>query len=196
MPSPPRSPAATGLSRQALDAQVRAALGAGERQRAYELLLRGFGGEIYGFLFGVLRDRDIADDLYQDLALVTWRQLEGFEGRSSLRTWLYGIAHNLLRQRRKRYSQQHVARLNTSSAERICSPSNESPTRRVLSQELGRLLEMLHPAERELLIMRSERGLSFQEIGEVLGISEESAKKRFQRSRDRLRQLVLPEDEA
>jgi RNA polymerase sigma-70 factor (ECF subfamily) len=54
-------------------------------------------------------DADVRRDLLQDIHIALWRSFEGFDGRCSLRTWVYRVAHNtaashVIRQRRKSVS--------------------------------------------------------------------------------------------
>ncbi|MHC4854118.1 MAG: sigma-70 family RNA polymerase sigma factor, partial [Planctomycetota bacterium] len=51
-------------------------------------------------------------------------------------------------------------------------------------------LDLLEPAQREIIVLRQWEGLSFQEIGERLGITENTARMRFQRAVQRLAQIV------
>jgi len=65
----------------------------------------------------------------------------------------------------------------------------DGPTLQVLSM-LQLALELLEPAEREIVLGRQWQGLTFKELGEGLGISEEAARKRFDRAVAHLAQLV------
>lgn len=83
------------------DSDLRAALLRGEREAA-DALVEAHGDAVFEFvLLRVGRDRALAEDLTQETLLEALGAIERFEGRSSLRTWLMGIARNKLRSSRR-----------------------------------------------------------------------------------------------
>src|SRR5689334_9983246 len=72
-------------------AVARARSGDGE---AFRQLTEGYRQELQVHCYRILGSAHDAEDLLQETLLAAWRGLEGFEGRSSLRTWLYRIATN------------------------------------------------------------------------------------------------------
>jgi RNA polymerase sigma-70 factor (ECF subfamily) len=72
---------------------------AGSLTRLYER----YAGPLYGYLYRLAGDRMTAEEILQDTMLAVWRSAAGFDGRSKVSTWLFGVArrqaHNRLRNR-------------------------------------------------------------------------------------------------
>lgn len=134
-----------------------------------------------------LDEHELAD-LGQEVLIVVWRKLSEFDGKSSLESWVYRIAFytlmNAVRSRRRRgivalgFEETHVA---GREGER------ESPWDVEL---LHSALQALPEAERELLELKHFEELTFVEIGERQGISDNTAKTRYYRARVHLQQQL------
>lgn len=184
------SPLSLSDAKQGFEKKIEALVSQQRCDEACQAILARYGAELLAFLTRSMLDPSLAEDLYQDLAVALLEGLPSFGRRSSVRTWTYAIAHHLIKQWRRRYSRRHVERLDTDRAREHQNPNSISPTADLVRDEVGKLLAQLGVTDREVLVLRTEQDLNYAEIGEVLGISEESAKKRFQRARARLQQLV------
>src|SRR5262245_49104366 len=71
-----------------------AALDAGEIDQALNALIEGCGRAILAYCIARIGDHDIANDVAQEVFVAIWKALPGFRGESSLRTWIFVIAHN------------------------------------------------------------------------------------------------------
>jgi len=117
-------------------------------------------------------DPDLRRDLLQDIHVALWRSFEGFDGRCSLRTWIYRVAHNvgashILRQRRTRSQ----ALVGLEELENL--PDNNSGQRADRNQALNRLLSLvqrLKPLDRHVILSYLE-GLDAASIGDITGLS-------------------------
>ncbi len=118
-------------------------------------------------------DAEARQDLVQDIHLALWRSLPGFDGRCSLRTWVYRVAHNtaahhIARQCRGRRARQ--ATLEELSA----LPGDDDPEaavgeRRALARIMG-LIHQLAQTDRQVLLLYLE-DVDAAGIGEVTGLS-------------------------
>src|SRR6185437_2726029 len=73
-------------------------------EAAFVAAIQRYHGPLLRLAMAYVRDRDAAEDVVQEAWLTAIRQLERFEGRSSLRTWISGIVINLARARRRKES--------------------------------------------------------------------------------------------
>jgi RNA polymerase sigma-70 factor (ECF subfamily) len=140
---------------------------------------------------GFVRDEDVAQDVVQDAFLKAFRGLSGFRADASFRTWLLTITANeakgALRKtsRRKETALEDAGEVGSEAA----GPAHEA----VVQQEASRarrMLERLPEKQRLSVTLRVEEGLSFREIGEVIGSSEGAARVNYFHGIRRLRELL------
>ncbi len=167
---------------------------AGE-EAAFEELIRRHQQRVFGLVTGILRRRDDAEDVVQQVFLKVFVSLKRFDQRSAFSTWLYKISVNecwdYLRKRKVRpltyeadLSEDQVSRLDgVASAER----PPENPSDRAEARDLlERLLEKLPEEDRQLLMLKEVEGFSVQELAEMLDLNVNTVKVRLFRSRARL----------
>jgi RNA polymerase sigma-70 factor (ECF subfamily) len=144
------------------------------RERAlYDDAAAQFGGAIDRLVRSYERDPERQRDLRQEIHLALWRSLARFDGRCSLRTWTFRVAHNvgatfILRQRRARTSTLISLEELDDIAEP--NPAEEALDRGLLVQRLYALIERLAPSDRELVLLYLE-GFDATAIAEVTGLS-------------------------
>jgi RNA polymerase sigma-70 factor (ECF subfamily) len=77
-----------------IDARVLELVRAERRDEAIGLLLPVFRRRVFGLAYSLLRNRDAAEDVTQEVFINIWRALPRFDGRASLSTWIYAITRN------------------------------------------------------------------------------------------------------
>jgi RNA polymerase sigma-70 factor (ECF subfamily) len=139
----------------------------------------------FGFVWRYAANRRIApmaiDDVVQEVFVVVHNRLPSFEGRSSLRTWLAGIAHNVvrgyLRKPGNRAAGEHLENEEQVRAEG-CSPA-EALERKAAILLLDQMLDKMTGLQREVFILCEIEELSGVEIAEVLGVNENTLRTRL-----------------
>jgi RNA polymerase sigma-70 factor (ECF subfamily) len=118
-------------------------------------------------------DADARRDLAQDIQLALWRSFEGFDGRCSLRTWVYRVAHNaaashVMRQRRAKTA----ILVGLEEIEALPDPRDEQRVadQRMALERLLALIRRLHPLDRQVILSYLE-GLDAASVSEITGIS-------------------------
>jgi RNA polymerase sigma-70 factor (ECF subfamily) len=152
----------------------------------------------------------VADDVVQDTWLTVVRGIKGFEGRSSLKTWAYGILVNVARRRAQREGRTVPFAAvgggdwpGTVGLERLQHPAlgtgywpsaptwGRDPSDASVAAETRevvlRALQMLGPAQREVMTLRDIEGWSGPEVSEVLGISDVNQRTLLHRARVKVR---------
>ena len=100
-------------ARAKLEGDARNLCRRGDHSGAATLAVKGYGPELFGFLVAVLHDDVEAGEVFAELAEALWRGLPTFAWESSLRTWSYAIARNLIRTRRRDAARRRRHRPNT-----------------------------------------------------------------------------------
>ncbi len=142
---------------------------------------------IYRFLAALTGDPDVAEELTQETFLQAILSLPRFRRESSLTTWLYAIARNQYRKRVARESRKPPLEPPAIP----CGPPDEVAERREERHRLFRALAALPEAHREALVLREYEGLSYAQIGQVLGRSETWARVTCFRARRMLKEAYL-----
>jgi RNA polymerase sigma-70 factor (ECF subfamily) len=118
-------------------------------------------------------DAEICRDLLQEIHIALWRSFEGFDGRCSLRTWVYRVAHNtaashVISQRRKK-SQTFIG-LEELESVPDHREGEQAADRRHALERLWELVQNLEPLDRQVILSYLE-GLDAASISEITGIS-------------------------
>jgi len=176
-----------------------------------------FRRELLAHCYRMLGSIQDAEDLVQETYLRAWRSYGGFEGRSSVRTWLYQIATNaclteLARHTRRvlpsglcdpepdpgAYPEEAGTEVNwlEPMPDAMVAPDSADPAVIVAAREGLRLaliasLQYLPPRQRAVLVMRDVLAFPASEVAVMLGITTVSVKSALQRARARLRNLDL-----
>jgi RNA polymerase sigma-70 factor (ECF subfamily) len=130
----------------------------------------GFGAALERLARGYEINPDGRRDLLQEIHLALWRSLEGFDGRCSMRTWVYRVAHNVasthvLRERR--------ARVFVGLEEMdlpVAADAEREVGRHLALERLLTLIHQLPPLDRQVILSFLE-GLDAAAISEVTGLS-------------------------
>jgi RNA polymerase sigma-70 factor (ECF subfamily) len=180
------------------EAKVLGSLDAGDVKGAATEAIRGYGPQVLGYLTAVLKDEDDARDVFSQFAEDLWRGLPGFRRECSLRAWAFKVAwHAASRYARDPYRRRHRPILTTEASKIAASVrstmSTYAPGGR--ADRLLKLREALDPEEQTLLILRVDKGLSWEDVAQVLStegtpVAAAALRKRFERLKDKLARLA------
>ena len=123
-------------------------------------------------------------DLFQETLYQLWRSYPSFQGRSHVATWVYRVALNtaITAVRKKRRTPEHVP-LNEDSGHGTISTHDPEPDLRV--DVLYRAMDALTPIERALVMLYLD-DISYQEMADILGLSESNIGVKLNRIRSKL----------
>jgi RNA polymerase sigma-70 factor (ECF subfamily) len=153
---------------------------------AYRELVARFGPRLRYFLLKLSPRIDRVDDLVQETWLDVLRQLPRLEDAGAFRTWLYRIAHGKAMLEGRRNSRQPET---TSDIDRVAETAEESFSADDAAA-IHRALDQLEPRQREVLVLRFLEGLSYDEIGQIVGCPVGTVRSRIHYAKARLQQLV------
>jgi len=177
-------------------------------EQAFALLIAQYSHPIYSLIARSLRDPADAADVTQEVFVKVFRNISGFHGEASLRTWIYRIAlHEASNQRRwwGRHKRQELtidAPFDNDEGETFCladalATRDASPfdcaARSEVRARVEAALRTIPEVFREVVILREIEGFGYEEIAEILNVNIGTVKSRLTRGRAALR-LALVND--
>jgi RNA polymerase sigma-70 factor, ECF subfamily len=163
--------------------------------RAFEEIVERTYRHVYTQALRLVGDRQDAEDVAQEAYLRVFRGLPGFRGDAQFETWLHRIVVNSAMshlRRRRRFGELQFEEPEEPARE-VAGP--DRPADQALDrQELARALETLPLGLRVVVVLKDVYGLSHQEIGEHLGVSDGAVKVRLHRARRRLQARLSEAD--
>jgi RNA polymerase sigma-70 factor (ECF subfamily) len=192
------------LSRE--DASLVEGLRAGD-EAAFRALMREYGGAMLRVAQMYVSSRAVAEDVVQDAWIGVLRGIDRFEGRSSLKTWLFRIVANTAKTRGVREARSiPFASLGDDSeggvdpdrflgsGERFPGHWAVPPEGRVLAAEamgvIERAIDTLPPAQRAVITLRDIQGLSSGEVRNALDLTETNQRVLLHRARSKVRSAL------
>lgn len=159
--------------------------------QAFAHLVERYETVVYHQALRLVGNREDAADVTQEVFWKAWRALPTFRRESSFSTWLYRLTDNacldLLRREKKRRGDASLDDEESLSLAQQLPHPGPSPQEhlergeRMTALEQG--LQQLSQEHRRILVLREINGLSYQEIGTILGLSDGTVKSRLARAR-------------
>ena len=157
-----------------------------------EELYRQYVQIVYRFLVSACRNPGLAEDLTQETLLRAWESLERFDHSCRISTWLCQIAKHALYQHWEKYGRERPAEPD------LQIPAPEDTESQALRRvELAEVLEAfwaLGPDMRQVVSLRAMEGLTYKEIGGIMGKSENWARVTYFRAKEILAREAHHED--
>ena len=150
-----------------------------------EDIYRRHARTVYKFLLSLCGDADLAEELTQETFYQAIRSIDRFDGRCKLSVWLCQIAKHLWYQHLRKRKRE--VPLPDEPPELPIPSAEEGLLEQEGRLELLRKIHALPEQQREVVYLRSFGGLTFREIGDVLGKTENWARVTFYRGKEQLR---------
>lgn len=146
----------------------------------FEEIYKHYSSKVFRICLGYFNDYDLANDITQETFISVWENLQKFESRSSIGTWIYRIATNKC----LRYIQKEKSNI------KIEMPSNLKYVESSFEKEekLSKLHQLISelPELDKLIITLSLEEVSQEKIAEVIGISHSNVRVKFHRIKTKL----------
>jgi RNA polymerase sigma-70 factor, ECF subfamily len=157
----------------------------------HELYIKYFH-RLLRFVYRITGQLDVAQEVINDVMLVVWRDGASFEGRSSVSTWIMGIAYRLglkRYERARRWSQRFAGADFDAAAERLAA-ERELTQEAELEDLLEQGLSLLTPEHRAVVELTYFFGCSYEEIAAIVGCPVNTVKTRMFHARAKLRKIL------
>jgi RNA polymerase sigma-70 factor, ECF subfamily len=146
---------------------------------------------VYRFVLRILRDSALAEDVVSEAFIDAWQHADRFQGRSSVSTWLLGIArHKALSACQRRPGESLDCEMALNAVDPADNPEVELG-RKDTASIIRRCLSALSPEHAEIIDLVYYQEKSIKEIAEILGIPDSTVKTRMFYARKRLAALVV-----
>ena len=151
-----------------------------------EELYREYSKIVYRFLLSLCRDAQLAEELTQETFLQAFLSLERFDGSCKLSVWLCQIARHLFYQHLRKTGRE-VPTEQSRIPESVAADNTErAAVTKLELMDVLKEVQKLPPQMREVIYLRVMGQLSFREIGEITGKSENWARVTFYRGKEQL----------
>ena len=168
---------------------------------AFEELILKHEKIVYNLALRMMNHSEDAMDISQEVFLKAYRSLANFDERSAFSTWLYRITHNTCideirkRKGKQTYSLEEDLESEDGSMQRQVADDGDTPEeslmRKEQKSEILRALDTLSEEHKAAIILRDVKGLSYEEIAEILELSLGTVKSRINRARTQLKTEIL-----
>lgn len=171
---------------------------------AFDYLMDRHAGKAFQIAYGILNQKDDAEEVTQDAFVRIFRALPKFRGDSEFSTWMYRIVVNQARNK-YRWNKRRGSHVNMSINQTLDFDDNstltfdvpdtsKTPDRDVIFREwegeISREMESLPAVNREALILRNVKNMSYEQIANVLNCKVGTVKSRIARAREELRKRL------
>ncbi len=158
----------------------------GNSSRLFEVLYMRYQHKVMAKCHSLVRNHSLAAELTEDILSKAFEKLAGFQHKASFSSWLYTITYNHCIDYLREKKALHYPSWNRDHAIPEIIDESEENLEAFNYENLLTILDMIHPEEKALLLMKYQDNLSLRQIRASLRISEDAAKMRLKRARTRV----------
>jgi RNA polymerase sigma-70 factor (ECF subfamily) len=163
-------------------------------QEALKEIFDKYHKKVYRIAYGVVRQREEALDIVQEVFIKLFHSIKNFKGRSHFYTYLYRMVMNTAIDHARRAGKQFTSSLDEEGSFEPSDEIEKGPERILLHKELEEKVKLAMdklPAEQKAaLIFRDVEGLSYQEMAEAMGCSIGTVMSRLHYGRKKMQELL------
>jgi len=163
-------------------------------QEALKEIFDKYHKKVYRIAYGVVRQREEALDIVQEVFIKLFHSIKNFKGRSHFYTYLYRMVMNTAIDHARKTGKQAISSLDQEGSFQPSDDLEKGPERILLQKELEErvksAMDKLPAEQRAALIFRDVEGLSYQEMAEAMGCSIGTVMSRLHYGRKRIQELL------
>jgi RNA polymerase sigma factor (sigma-70 family) len=153
---------------------------------AFRFIYDRYHKKVLDKCYGFVKSRDKAIELAEEIFTKTFVKLPTFKFNSSFSSWLYSITYNYCIDYLREKKKLHYPNWNRDHEIPEIIDANDEDIELYEYDKLVKILEIIHPEEKALILMKYWDNLSLKQISISLRISEDAAKMRLKRARTRI----------
>lgn len=160
---------------------------------AFRRLVEKYQNYVFTIAIKILKQRELAEEVAQDVFLKVYHTLDTFEGKSKFSTWLYTVAYRTTidAARKKQLQTQSIDDDRTSNRkDDFHEDGLQRVNRQDLQYHLQAAIDQLDPVDASIITLYYLHEKMVKEIAEITGLTETNIKTKLYRLRDRLRETL------
>jgi RNA polymerase sigma-70 factor (ECF subfamily) len=168
------------------DEEIVKKIQSGQSANYYSVLYERYYPKVLGKCYDLARNKSTAEELAEDIFSKTYEKLTSFRFQSSFSSWLYTITYNHCIDFLREKKGLHYPNWNKNNEIPDIADEVEQDLEQINYENLLVILDLIHPEEKALLLMKYQDNLSMKQVSGSLRISEDAAKMRLKRARTRV----------
>lgn len=157
----------------------------------FAILYDRYAGVVYNKCYGFSKSKEEAQDLTHDLFIRLFVKLRTFKGKSKFSTWLYSFTYNFCvnyvqRNSAKKKEKVTVVTDQIKEEDSGFDEIDDTTLFELKSEKLAKVLEMIPPSEKMILLMKYQDDMSIKEISGVLELGDSAVKMRLKRAKEKV----------
>ena len=164
-------------------------------QKEFDEIYRLYSADLYRFILNLCKNESLAMDIMQDTMLRAIENISKFKGNCSIKTYLFTIARNLYLDTLKKSENKNISSDETEQEFSDGTSFVDKLTDKESALTIHRFLHCLDEPYKEIFSLRVFAELSFREIGDIFGNSENWARTAFFRAKKKIITLMTKEEE-
>lgn len=165
---------------------------------AFEKIISTYQSKVFSIISHMIRNANEIEDIAQEVFIKIYKNINKFQGNSSLYTWIYKITVNLcldiIRKKKEVIYLDEKIKLNDGEVE-LQLPSDEKNQEEIyeekeLKEKLRKCIDKLPDKQKVMIILRDIKGMSYEEISEITNIKLGTVKSQINRARLKLKSLL------
>jgi RNA polymerase sigma-70 factor (ECF subfamily) len=157
-------------------------------------LMAAYGKDVWNYAFSLARQKELADDITQDVFLKSYNNMHAFRGEASIRTWLLRITRNVAIDYRRSAFFRKVTLIDYIFDKRTQPSAEREAMDQIVYEDVWNKVLSLPTKHREVLVLYAHHHLSIAEIAATLEISEGTVKSRLHHARLKVSKLLKESD--
>lgn len=158
--------------------------------KAFEMLVEKYLKPLYNFIFQLVHDKEVANDITQDVFVKAWKNLTSFDEQKKFSTWLFAIAKNSAFDFLKKKKAIPFTFFESENGENFLefiedeSALHSQKLLRIMDakKDASEFLNLLSPQMKTVLLLHHEHGFSLAEIAEIMGHPTNTLKSKYRRA--------------
>ncbi|MCM8710749.1 sigma-70 family RNA polymerase sigma factor [Clostridium sp. SYSU_GA19001] len=164
---------------------------------SFNILVNKYELTILRFVYNILKDREAAEDITQEVFITVYNKLYTFDKNYKFSNWIFQIARNKCIDYIRKYKRVYEANVEET---RDIASSLISPEQSVEFKETKKLVEnflnTLNDVDKQIIILRySNENITFRDMAEIMKMTESAVKRRYYKARDKFKEFRVNKEE-